>query len=321
MPAKVILNPYAGRWTAAQRKSELEKVLYENGVDYELVLTERPNHGTELAAQAVREGFYPIIAAGGDGSISEVVNGMANLYLEGESKELPPLGILPLGSANDLVVNLGLPTDLNAAAKLISIGKVRMLDLGSVSDRSTQRQRIFDNNSAIGLEPSITLIQAKMKKLRGVLRYIIATLIGVAQNPQWKMHIEWDTGEYYGPITLVTVGIHPLTGGVFYVTPHADPYDGLLTFVYGYMPTRLQILRLLPRTMKPAKGNYVEHPDIHEINSKWLYIRSDTPTPLHADGEIQSEGIQEIDYKSLPALLPLMIAEDDGNGDSRSQIV
>ena len=311
MTAKVILNPYAGRWTAAQRQTEVESALREAGIDYELAVTEHPGHGTVLAAQAVQEGFSPIIAAGGDGSISEVVNGIVNEFEEQDANELPPFGILPLGSANDLVVNLGLPTEIAEAAQVIGAGNIQLMDLGQVSFGNNLRTRVFDNNSAIGLEPSITLIQERITWLRGVLRYIVATLIGIAQNPQWRMRIEWDNGEYYGPITLVTVGINPLTGGVFYMTPHADPFDGLLTFVYGSMPTRLQILRLLPRTMKPTEGNYVEHPDIHEVHSPWLRIQSDTPTPLHADGEIQSEDVQNLEYKILPGRLPILMINKD----------
>jgi YegS/Rv2252/BmrU family lipid kinase len=307
MTAKVILNPYAGRWSAVQRQAEIELALREAEIAYELAITESPGHGTELAALAVREGFSPIIAAGGDGSISEVVNGMVHEMEELDADELPPLGILPLGSANDLVKNLNLPLGLTAAVEVIGTENIQMMDLGQVSFGNNLQRRVFDNNSAIGLEPSITLIQERITWLRGVLRYIVATLIGIAQNPQWKMRIEWDNGEYYGPVTLVTVGINPLTGGVFYVTPHADPFDGLLTFVYGSMPTRLQILRLLPRTMKPSEGNYVEHPDIHEVHTAWLRIQSDTPTPLHADGEIQSKDVQKLEYKILPGRLPILM--------------
>ncbi len=91
------------------------------------------------------------------------------------------------------------------------------------------------------------------------MRYLVATLRGVSQNPQWSMQLEWEGGSYAGPVTLVTVGNHVRTGGLFYMTPHADAFDGLLTFVYGFMPTRWQILSLLPRTMKPGAGSYVEH--------------------------------------------------------------
>jgi len=301
MTAKVILNPYAGRWNALKRLAEVETALQEAHIKYELAITESPGHGTNLAFQSVEMGFNPIISAGGDGSVSEVVNGMMLAVKDNSGIQMPALGIIPLGSANDLVINLKLPTDLKEAAKVIATGNVRKMDLGLVNDR------FFDNNSAVGLEPTITLIQQDIKRIHGVLRYLLATLIGINRNPQWTMHLEWEGGEYLGPLTLVTVGNNPLTGGLFYMTPHADPFDGLLTFVYGYMSTRFEILRLLPRTMKREKGSYIENPNIHEINSTWLRIRSETPTPMHADGEIQSEAIHAVEYRVIPGCLPLLM--------------
>ena len=76
MPAKVILNPYAARWTALEKKDAAAAALRDPGIDFELVVTERPRHAIELAEQAVRDGFSPIISAGGDGSNGEVLNGM-----------------------------------------------------------------------------------------------------------------------------------------------------------------------------------------------------------------------------------------------------
>lgn len=301
MTAKVILNPYSGRWTALKRKADAEMALTAAGIQYEMAVTEGPNHGVQLAADALRQGFSPIISAGGDGSISEVVNGMMQAC---EGQPCPvPLGILPLGSANDLVDNLALPHDLQAAARIIATGYSRRMDLCQVNGR------YFDNNAAVGLEPFITLIQQSITRLHGDLRYLVATVRGVLANPQWTMSLTWEGGSYQGPVTLVTVGNNPRTGGLFYVTPHADPFDGLLTFVYGFMPTRLQILRLLPRTLKPGVGSYVEHPSIHEINSPWLRVHAEQPTPMHADGEIQSTAIQDLEYRALPGMLPVLVNE------------
>jgi diacylglycerol kinase family enzyme len=126
------------------------------------------------------------------------------------------------------------------------------------------------------------------------------------------MNLEWQGGSYQGPVTLVTVGNCPRTGGLFYVTPHADPFDGLLTFVYGAIPTRLEILKVLPRLMKPGKGNYTEHPAIHEIHSPWLRVRAETPTPMHADGEIQSEAIRDLDFCVHPGRLPVLMSLSSG---------
>ncbi len=298
MTTKIILNPYAGRWLAQAKKDELEEALKDAGLEYELEVTSGPGNAIELARQAVSQGFNPIIAAGGDGTYSEVVNGIA--VANGNDGSIT-FGVIPLGSANDLVDNLNLPKDIPAAVQVIADGHTRMIDLCQVNDR------YFDNNAAIGLEPYITLIQQRLKRLKGSFRYMTATLLGVKDKPQWNMSLEWEDGSYDGPVTLVTVGNSPRTGGVFYMTPHADPFDGLLTFVHGFMPTRRKILTLLPRTMNPGEGSYVEHPDIHEISSPWLKVSSEQPTPAHADGEIFSEQIHDLEYRVIPQSLPILM--------------
>lgn len=303
---KVILNPYANRWKALERKNETETALKQAGLDFDLVITEYPRHGTELALKATQEGYTTIVSAGGDGSIHEVINGI----LQGMAAQPnnPKVGVMPLGSANDLVVNLKLPLDLQEAARVIANGSVTWMDIGRVT--YTQDDKIhtefFDNNSAIGLEPTITLIQQKIKVIRGTPRYILAALVGIMQNPQWTMHIQWEGGEYHGPATLVTIGNHPLTGGVFYMTPHANGFDGTLTFVFGAIPTRRKILTIFPETMKKDSGSFVERPEIHELNSPWIKIVTDQPTPLHTDGEIQSELVYEMEYSILPKALPIL---------------
>ncbi|MFL7892736.1 MAG: diacylglycerol/lipid kinase family protein [Anaerolineales bacterium] len=299
MTAKIILNPYAGRWEAQAHKEELLDALKRAGVDFELQVTDGPGHAVKLAQEAVEHGYNPVVAAGGDGTYSEVVNGIAAANNNDGSIIF---GMIPLGSANDLVNNLKLPKGITDAVRIIAEGHIRMMDLCKVNDQ------YFDNNSAIGLEPYITLIQQRIKRLKGSLRYLTATLMGVMDKPQWEMTLEWQGGNYHGPVTLVTVGNSPRTGGIFYMTPHADPFDGLLTFVYGYMPTRRKILTLLPRTMKPGEGSYVEHPSIHEISSPWLKVHSVQPTPAHADGEVFSEQIHDLEYRVIPQCLPVLMS-------------
>jgi diacylglycerol kinase (ATP) len=310
MIAKIILNPYAGRWKGREKRPEVEAALQSAGIDFELVTTEGPGHGIELAKRAVMDGFSPIISAGGDGSYSEVMNGIVAAAQESGSAPVS-MGLLPLGTANDLMVNLGLPTDIRAAVKVIAAGNTRCIDLGVVKAFDVTgkilKTRYFDNNSAIGLEPNVTLTQQKITWLRGTLRYVLATLISVAKNPQWRMDLRWDGGEYSGPATLVTAGNNPLTGGVFYMAPHADPFDGKLNCVFGSVSSRLQILRILPRTMKVGTGNYVEHPSIHELNISWLKIHTEPPTPLHVDGEILFDATTDIEYGILASYLPVLM--------------
>lgn len=311
MKTIVIHNPYANRWKAEKRRTEVQSALQAAGIEFDWASTTGPGDAIKLASQAVRQGYETILAAGGDGTISEVVNGICREINPSTTRKIPvSLGILPLGTANDLVINLGLPTDLNQTAAFLSAGKVRYIDLGTVTYKKFgdyQPVRYFDNNSAMGLEPSVTLVQQRITWLQGMLRYLLAALIAIMRNPQWRVHLEWEGGQYDGPCTLVTVGNTPVTGGLFYMTPHAEPADGKLTFVYAYMNGQLAILRMLPRTMKPGKGSYVEHPAVHEINSPWLRIRTEKHTPLHADGEIQTENAQEIEYGILPGVLPVIV--------------
>lgn len=301
--AKVILNPYAGRWLGREKRSEAEEALRRAGIIYDIEESTAPGQPTEIAYRAVQEGYSPIIAAGGDGTISEIMNGM---LLANQDIDSTPLGIIPLGSANDLVINLKLPVQIDQAVEVIAAGKTQKIDLGLMEYDDPPKTRYFDNNSAIGLEPTVTLIQERIKRLRGVLRYLVATVMGILKKPEWQVQLHWDGGEYAGPCTLVTVGNCPLTGGL-YMAPHADPFDGKLTFVYGYMNSRLQMLSLLPRTMKPDKGSYVEHPAINEIHSTWLKIQVSSPTPLHADGVILTENARTINYKVIPQKLPIFL--------------
>ncbi|HEX7434692.1 MAG TPA: YegS/Rv2252/BmrU family lipid kinase, partial [Anaerolineaceae bacterium] len=262
--------------------------------------SEHPHHIIELAEQATRQGFSPIIAAGGDGTIGETVNGMARAAKD-DGALLGPFGILPLGSANDLVDNLGLPKDLATAAKVIAAGKTRCMDVGAVNGL------YFANNSAIGLEPYITLVQQRITWIKGMLRYLVAAVRGIMDKPLWSAEIQWEGGQYKGPIILVTVGNGARTGGVFYMAPHADLFDGKLTFVYGVRRTRRGMFAILPNTMKRDLGSYVESVDIHEQHSSWIKIHVDSPTPAHIDGEIFSEGIQDLEYSIYPGRLKILV--------------
>jgi diacylglycerol kinase (ATP) len=300
MTAKIILNPYSNRWNAQKRWPEAETALKAAGVKFELAVSEHPRHVTELAELAARQGFSPIVAAGGDGTIGETVNGLARAAVN-DQELLGPLGVLPLGSANDLVDNLGLPKDLASAARVIAAGKTRRMDVGSVNGL------YFANNSAIGLEPFVTLVQQNITWIKGIPRYLVAAVRAIMKKPLWTAQIEWEGGSYQGAVILVTVGNGARTGGVFFMAPHADMFDGKLTFVYGFRRTRRAIFAILPKTMKRDVGSYVETPDIHEEHSTWINIHVDSPTPAHIDGEIFSEGIQDLEYRIHPQRLQILV--------------
>ena len=301
MTAIVILNPYSNRWTAKARWPEAEAALKAAGVNFELVVSERKGAVVALAEEAARAGFSPVIAAGGDGTIGETVNGMIGAMAGSLENPIGPFGIMPLGSANDLVDTLGIPKDLTAAAKIIAAGRTDFIDVGKCNER------YFVNNSAAGLEPYVTTKQEKIHWIKGVPRYLVAAVQGILDKPEWNAKVEWDDGSFEGPLSLISIGNGPRTGGIFFMSPHADPRDGKLTFAYGYRGTRLGLFQALPRAMKPGAGSFVEMDGMYEVHATRLSIQLNRPSPVHTDGELFPEWLQSLKYEIFPKRLQIIV--------------
>ena len=300
MKTKVLLNPYSNRWNSQKRWPEAESALRASGVDFDLTVSERPDQLVDLAADAVQQGFTTLIIAGGDGSIGEIINGATRGWDETSPFKIT-LGVIPLGTANDLCVNVGIPLDLSAAVQVIAKGKTRGIDLGKCNER------YFLNNSAAGLEPYVTTKQEKISWLTGIPRYLVAAIQGIMDGPSWNAKLDWDGGSYEGPLSLVSVGNGARTGGVFFMAPHADPFDGKLTFVHGYRNTRMGLFQVLPSAMKPGKGNMVEMDGINEFHCTRLSIHLDKPSPAHTDGEIFDSWLTDLEYKIFPATVQMLL--------------
>ena len=300
MTTKIIVNPYAGRWKAQAAIPNIERACRRIGLDYELVVTEGPNHGIDLAREAALAGFSPIVSAGGDGSISEVVNGL--MQATGDRVSVP-LGVIPLGSADDFADMLGLEKEIESACRVILAGHTRAVDVGCVNGR------FFDNNSAIGLEPMVTITQAAMKRVKGTPRYILAALKTILSHRPWHVRLAWDGGEYEGPVALVSVGNTRRTGGAFWMTPRAEPDDGYLDFVFTGRLGRLRLLRLLPTTFD---GSHVEQPEVSYARTTRLTIDCEPPTPIQADGELFDLSATRIEYTILPGGLRVIVPGADG---------
>lgn len=299
MKVKVILNPYANRWGAKMRLPEVEAALKDAGLDYDLVLTNESKEGTAVAKTAVSQNYDAVIAAGGDGTISEVANGLITAV--SPNQPTLPLGILPIGSANDLAKMMGIPLDLSHAAALIAQGHTQQFDAGRIQyDGQTH---YFDNNSAIAMEPMITLEHIKINRVSGEARYYLALLKGIIKLKAWQMSIKWDDGAYVGPTYLLSVCNGPRTGGMM-MAPGALMDDGYLDIVLAPALPKTTVIKIL---LKLTKGTHTEHPAITFTRTKSLQITSEPGTPLHADGEILSESAKEIAYDLLPEKLTMLV--------------
>lgn len=295
MPAKVILNPYSNRWGAGKKAPAVQRILESLGYEFEMVQTEGPGHGIELAQEAVQQGFDPIVAAGGDGAISEVVNGMVGE----QDRAGATLGVIPLGSANDYAYQLGIPTELESACKLlVEAEHVRTLDLGRTDGR------VFMNDMTMGLGAQVNVEAAKIKRLRGDSIYVAGAIKAILKGKWPRVRLEWDGGKMEKKrILLVYVGIGYRTGGVYFLTPDARPDDGLLDFVVADARARLAVMRLLPRTFK---GTHVDASGVFMGRCTWMHIESDDPVPVLVDGELIATDARELHLRVLPAAIQVI---------------
>ena len=298
MKIKVILNPYANRWRAGSRVAEVKAAFAAAAaavsLQPEIILTEKPGQAIVLAETAVAEGCDVVVAAGGDGTLSEVANGLLRAAGDGPTA---PFGVLPIGTANDFSDMVGLPRDLQAAAQIIGAGRTRQIDMGRINNH------FFINNCAVAMEPMITLENIRMKRLSGELRYVIALLRGLVKLKAWQMQIRWDNGGYEGPAYLLSVCNGPRTGG-FYMAPDAAVDDGLFDFVFAPQVPKLTVLRIL---VKLFRKTHIYHPQVVYGRTRQITIASQPGTPVHADGEIIAEAATHIEYGILPGKLTLLI--------------
>ncbi|MFQ5434956.1 MAG: diacylglycerol/lipid kinase family protein, partial [Anaerolineae bacterium] len=280
MTYQIILNPFANRWIAGARQGEIEAAFQAAGAAYQLMVTNQPGEATAVAREAAESGCTAVVAAGGDGTISEVVNGLIQAAGEGPTA---PLGIIPVGSANDFSLMMGIPGEVETAVQTILKGNSRPIDAGQI--RYGEQVHYFNNNSAAAMEPMVTLEHIKIQRIKGEMRYYVALVKALFKLKAWHMRITWDDGVFEGPVFLLSVCNGPRTGG-FMMAPGAEVGDGRLDFVLVPEVSKGTLLKLLVKLMG---GTHVEHPAVTFARTSKLTITSQPGTPLHADGEILGE--------------------------------
>lgn len=302
MKIKIILNPYANRWGAGAKAEIVSAAFSAVGLEYDLAMTQGPGEATELAIRASMDGFDAVVAAGGDGTVSEVVDGL--IQATPRLGQTLPLGIVPIGTANDFSDMSQIPRELLAAARIVAAAKTRQIDVGHVSPLGEPEfpSQNFNNNSAVAMEPMVTLENIKMKRLSGEIRYMVALVRALIKLKAWHMRITWDDGSYEGPTYLLSVCNGPRTGG-FYMAPEAKMDDGLLDFVLAPEVPKRTVLAILGRLLR---GTHLEHPAVISGRTQKLEIHSEPGTPIHADGEIVAEAATGVSYQLSPGKLTLL---------------
>ncbi len=242
--------------------------------------TQRAGDARRLAAEAVAEKFEVVVAAGGDGTVNEVLNGIGDAP-DGFARVR--LGVLPLGTVNVFARELALPTKLEAAWAAIRQGHETRLDLPCVEYRGngTIQRRYFAQLAGAGLDArAIELVQWQLKKKIGPLAYVVAGLKALLGT---QSRITAAGGGHSLTGELVLIGNGRLYGGQFRVFPQADLRDGVLEVCVFPRVTWFTLIRCGPSLLLRGR---LPSAAVQTFRTDSLTLSSPAPTPLEADGEL-----------------------------------
>ena len=287
----VIYNPAAGRGKAARLLAAARAWL----PPFDVRPTLRPGHAVELAAEAAREGYERLVAAGGDGTAHEVANGV----LSSGTDTL--FSAWPLGSSNDYARTTGLTAWWNRRGVGVELGEMRA-DVGEVT--AGEKSRYFVNGSGVGFNGMVTVEAHRIGWLRGAPLYTLAFLRAMRKHYATPAYcVTLDGVEESTPTLSLSVNLGQCEGG-FPVTWGAKLDDGLFDTFHPGALRRWELVRYLPALMtgRLPKGNS----RMRGGRCRAAAVESDSPLCVHADGElvcVPSDGVRRVSWALHPARL------------------
>ncbi|HEX6293343.1 MAG TPA: diacylglycerol kinase family protein [Herpetosiphonaceae bacterium] len=287
----VIFNPHAQKGHAAQREQSVRTALHNADLSFKLARTEYPGHAQHLAAAAADQDHYTaIVAVGGDGTINEVVNGLIGSSL--------PLGLIPIGTGNDLVKMLELPSNRPlVAAERLRRGALRPVDVGVANGRA------FINGLGCGFDAQVAVENQRPTRLRGFAVYLAALLRALKHYQSPPMRVCFDGQTIERRMLLTTVGNGRCHGGGFWVTPDARIDDGLFDLCLCDALRLDEIVRYIPKVIR---GTHTRLKQVRMARAAHVTIESVTPVPVHVDGEILGTALQQVEVEIRPGALNLL---------------
>jgi diacylglycerol kinase (ATP) len=249
----------------------------------ELFETQYPQHAIELAAEATLKGYEIIFAAGGDGTISQVVNGM----LKTSGEMLPILGIIPLGSGNDFATMMGASMQGNAIAELIQKRKTRSVDVGRiecVDEKGNLLIKYSINVCSAGMGPAtVQRLERLPRWLGATFRYYVSVIDTFLTHPIAHFEVKTDNVSWKGKARVVAIANGISFGNKIYIAPDARPDDGVFaTFIATNMPL-LIFLGVLLRVKQRKK---IKDESIRYGTATEVHISSQERIYIEAEGEI-----------------------------------
>jgi diacylglycerol kinase family enzyme len=289
----VIFNPAAGRGRASRR---LERLRHWLGSRAAFQATSGPGDAEELARRAASNGFAVVAAAGGDGTVHEVANGIVRA-----GRPNVQMAVYPVGSANDYAHSLGLDAewwlrpDQASATRAVDVGLVRT---------PGGKQRYFVNGLGLGFNGAVTLESGRIHRLQGVFLYTAALLRALWFHYTFpQMTVKLDETVRQGRTLALSVAIGQREGN-FLLAPRAQVDDGLFDYLQAGPIPRWELLRYVPGMITGRLPT--DHPKLWMGRCRRVEVHAEVPLPVHLDGEMfcrPEDGVRDLEIEILPGAL------------------
>lgn len=285
---QVIANPNA---QSAQRKILENNILNkfnERNIAYRLHIADGAGKGTEIAARLCREGERHIIAAGGDGTINEVVNG---IYQSGTNPEEVYLAIIPLGTGNDFCRTLGYPK-AEAFSQLLATGEFKRTDVGLVTSLNTDNQEIakryFINIAGFSFDAAVIneTMNGKPKLFPSAV-YLMKLVKVLFTHKATRVTVKSGNEEITDDIFTIAVGNAQFNGNGMRQVPMADPHDGMFDVV---SIRKIRPMKVVKNVKKLFSGKHVTLSEVRVTHAKQVDIQASKPILGEVEGEMLAAG-------------------------------
>ncbi|ASV67010.1 diacylglycerol kinase [Cytobacillus sp. FSL W7-1323] len=291
--ARIIYNPTSGREIFKRHLAEVLEKFERAGYETSCHATTCEGDATKAARLAVERKYDLVVAAGGDGTINEVVNGLA------EQEFRPQLGIIPTGTTNDFARALHIPRDVEAAADIIVKGEKIPVDIGRMD------KKYFINIAGGGRITELTYeVPSKLKTMIGQLAYYLK---GIEMLPSIKpadVTIEFDGKIFEGEAMLFLVALTNSVGGFEKLAPDASINDGMFTLLILKKTNLAEFIRIASLALR---GEHVNDPHVIYAKANRIKVYSKDPVMLNLDGEYGGDTPAEFVnlYRHLDVFVPL----------------
>lgn len=275
-----IMNGHASKGQAVRKTERIKEAFARRKQDIDLVMTGQRKQAILLASQGAEAGYDIIVAAGGDGTVNEVANG---IMLSGRKVAF---GILPIGRGNDFAYSAGIPTDLDKAVDLILTTAARPVDVGLLYGGNALEGRYFLNGAGFGFEPEVNFKASSYRNVNGFASYLLAFLHCFCFLPRpYDMTMTIDGDELRLQTQQVSVCNGRRMGAAFIMGPEAVINDGRLDVVYANRP--LNRLKITAIALKFFSGTQLKSSVMTMKRAlKTVVIRTSRPEmKIHVDGE------------------------------------